>query len=587
MPKCRCTCKRVAWWFQFFVPVVVAFPFLFNLIVLEDEKPKASPALGVTIITALWWILEPIPIVITAFFPVFLLPLFNISSASNVASAMFSDTSMVFLGGFIFSTAMVRWNLHSRIALKTVLIFGLRPRILLLGIMIVTAFLSMWISNTATALTMVPNVLAIVTKLEEMTGDPEIVAPFAKSLFLTIAFSASIGGMATLIGTPPNLIMTQFAKSLFPDAPEIGFAQFLFVALPTAVIILVIMYLFFIFVYMRKLSLPDDMDETVFRDSYKKLGKMKAGEIVVLVTFIALALLWLFRADLSFSETATLVGWANRLFSGGSKTIADGTVAIALAMLLFIIHVPQPTKTEEIQLMKGEVDLAFGQKPVPWAYKDAIDLYDVADEDSELVEDETTFHLEDDQESSDRPSKEWVPVLEWEYAQQKIPWTILFLFSGGFALNQGFTDSQLDQWLGDTLKGLTNLPEFALILVICIVTSVLSNIASNTACANILLPIVAIVAKNAQKYHPWILMMPCAFATSCCFIMPVATPPNLICYGSGRLTMKDFIIAGSIINLMSLLVVAAMSVALILSVFQAHGFPDWAMPTTNTSSMIL
>ena len=582
----RCTCKRVAWWFQFFVPIVIAFPFLFNLVVLDTTKPKASPALGVTIITALWWILEPIPIVITAFFPVFLLPLFDVSTASKVAAAMFSDTSMVFLGGFIFSTAMVRWNLHSRVALKTVLIFGLRPRILLLGIMIVTAFLSMWISNTATALTMVPNGLAIVTKLEEMTGDPEMVAPFAKSLFLTIAFSASIGGMATLIGTPPNLIMAQFAKSLFPDAPEIGFAQFLFVALPTAIVILVLMYLFFIFVYMRKLSLPEDMDETVFKESYKKLGKMKPGEIVVLVTFIALALLWLFRADLSFSDSATLIGWASRLFANGSKTIADGTVAIALAMLLFIIHVPQPTKTEEMQLMKGEVDLAFGQKPVPWAYKDALELYDVADEDSELVEDETTFHLEEE-ESEKKAGKEWVPVLEWEYAQQKIPWTILFLFSGGFALNQGFTDSQLDQWLGDRLKGLTKLPEFALILVICLVTSVLSNIASNTACANILLPVVALVAKNAKKYHPWILMMPCAFATSCCFIMPVATPPNLICYGSGKLVMKDFIIAGSIINLGSLLVVAAMSEALIPAVFQAHGFPDWAMPANTTSSSIV
>lgn len=579
------TFKRVLWWCELLGPLIIAFPFLFKLVVLDETMPKAGPCLGIVLIVALYWILEPIPIVITAFFPVFLMPLFDVSTASAIAASMFSDTSMVFLGGFIFSTAMVRWNLHSRIALKTVLIFGLKPRLLLLGIMIVTAFLSMWISNTATALTMVPNALAIITKLEELTGDPEAIEPFAKSLFLAIAFSASIGGMATLIGTPPNLILAQIARNVFPNAPAIGFAQFMFVALPTTVVILIVMYLFFVFVYMRKLSIPE-VDETAFRDNYNKLGKMKPAEIIVTIFFVLLAICWLFRGDLSFGPGATLTGWANLLYPNGhgGKIIADGTVAIALAMLLFIIHVPQPSEEEEKALIKAEVDLAIGVRPVPWNHRDAIELYDINEiedndndsTDSELAEEQTEIQMHHGHE--ERKSRVWVPVLEWEYAQQKIPWTILFLFSGGFALNQGFGDSKLNTWLGAQLKSVANLPLFLLLLAVCFVTSILSNIASNTACANIIIPIIATVAQKAQKHHPWVLMMPVAFATSCCFIMPVATPPNLICYGSGRLVMKDFMIAGSLINFISLFIVIGMSIVLIPPIFQAKTFPDWAMP---------
>lgn len=568
------TVKSVIWWFKFLGPIVVSIIFLFNIVKLDKSSPKVSQCLGITIITALWWILEPIPIVITAFFPVFLLPFFAISTASSIASSMFSDTSLVFLGGFIFSTAMVRWNLHSRIALKTVLIFGLKPRLLLCGIMIVTAFLSMWISNTATALTMVPNALAIITKLEEITGDPSSIEPFAKSLFLAIAFSSSIGGIATLIGTPPNLILTQIAKKTFPGAPEIGFAQFLFVALPTAVVIVIVMYLFFVLIYMRKMKMPESVDESAFKENYEKLGKMKPAEIVIAISFIILALLWLFRGDMSFSPSSKLVGWANTIHPDtGSKYINDGTVAIFLAMLLFIIRVPQPSVKEEKKLIKADVELEIDHKPVSWKSKEALDISDL----SEDTDNETAEEVEVSEQTQEKENDFWVPILDWEYAQQKIPWTILFLFSGGFALNQGFIDSKLNEWMGDVLKGLGNLPLFVLLLCICFVTAVLSNIASNTACANILLPVVGMLSQKAKKYHPWLLMIPTTFATSTCFVMPIATPPNLVCYGSGRLTMKDFMIAGSVINVLSVLIVIGMSMALIPPVFQANSFPDWAI----------
>lgn len=421
---------------------------------------------------------------------------------------------------------------------------------------------------------MVPNALAIITKLEEITGDPSSIEPFAKSLFLAIAFSSSIGGIATLIGTPPNLILTQIAKKTFPGAPEIGFAQFLFVALPTAVVIVIVMYLFFVFIYMRKMKMPESVDESAFKENYEKLGKMKPAEIVIAISFIILALLWLFRGDMSFSPSSKLVGWANTIHPDtGSKYINDGTVAIFLAMLLFIIRVPQPSVKEEKKLIKADVELEIDHKPVSWKNKEALDISDL----SEDTDNETAEEVEVSEQTQEKENDFWVPILDWEYAQQKIPWTILFLFSGGFALNQGFIDSKLNEWMGDVLKGLGNLPLFVLLLCICFVTAVLSNIASNTACANILLPVVGMLSQKAKKYHPWLLMIPTTFATSTCFVMPIATPPNLVCYGSGRLTMKDFMIAGSVINVLSVLIVIGMSMALIPPVFQANSFPDWAI----------
>ncbi|OHT10099.1 Sodium:sulfate symporter transmembrane region family protein [Tritrichomonas foetus] len=576
-------CKRVVWWLEFLIPIAIAIPFCFKLIILDEKYPQASPCLGITLLTALFWVFEPIPIVITAFFPVFLLPLFHVTKAKVVASTMWSDTSMVFLGGFIFSIAMVRWNLHSRIAIKTVLIFGLRPWLLLLGMMLVTTFLGMWISNTATALTMMPNAVAIITKLEEITGDPEMIDPFARCLFLAIAYSCSVGGFITLIGTPPNLILSQIAKERFPNGKEIGFTEFMFVSLPISLTIEIIMYFYFVFIFLRKLKIPKDIDETVFRQNYEKLGKMKMAEWLIVVFFVALAALWLFRSDLQ-----SLTGWANAIYKeDGTSYISDGTVAILLSMLLFIIQVPQPTKKEEKQMENAEIDLEI--KPAnPWKNRENDEeLEDISDrqeedEDSELVEErteQTEIITPPPASQKEKPEIEWVPLLDWTYTQNKIPWTIIFLFSGGFCLNQGFKDSGMDIWLGECMKGLSKLPLFGLLTIILIVAAILGSVASNTACANILIPIMAVFASNSGVYHPYMLMFPVCFMTSCCFLLPVSTPPNLIAYGYGRLKMTDFLIHGSLFTVVSLFVIIGMCMAILPPVFDAGSFPDWAKST--------
>lgn len=607
-------CKRVIWWLEFLIPIAIAIPFLFKIIVLDKEQPQASPCMGVLLWTALYWVFEPIPIVITSFFPVFLLPFFHVSTAKVIANTMWSDTTMVFLGGFIYSIAMVRWNLHSRISLKTVLIFGLRPWLLLLGLMLVTAFLGMWISNTATALTMLPNALAIVNKLEEITGDPQLIEPFAKCLFLAIAYSCSVGGFITLIGTPPNLILSQIAKERFPKADEIGFTQFLFVSLPISISLLAIMYFYFLLIFIRKVHLPKDVDITIFKQNYEKLGPMKPAEWVIVFFFVLLACLWLFRSNIQ-----ALIGWSNRLYSDGSTYISDGTVAILLSMLLFIVNVPQPSVKEEKEMVSGEIDLEIKPK-TPWRHREAISLASNSaeedqedDEDSELVEEvsesneltaipssapesnrdtsadpNVSVENPDEKDAGKKKKKkrdvEWVPLLEWTYTQNKIPWTIIFLFSGGFCLNQGLKDSGMDIWLGDVMKGLSKLPLFPILIIILIIAAVLGTVASNTACANILIPIMAVFSSNSEKYHPWMLMFPVCFMTSCCFLLPVSTPPNLIAYSYGRLKMSDFLIHGALFTVVSLFVVIGLCMAILPPVFDAGSFPDWARIDRNATN---
>lgn len=540
--------NKLIFWVEFLVPIIIAIPFLFKLIVLDPARPLASPMMGILLWTALYWVFEPIPIVISSFFPVFLCPLFHISTAKVMATSMWSDTTMVFFGGFMYSFAMIRWNLHTRLSLKTVLIFGVRPWLLLLGLMLVTTILAMWVSNTATALTMLPNALAIITKLEEITGDPVLIEPFAKCLFLAIPFCCSVGGMVTLIGTPPNLILAQIARERYPKAEEIGFTTFLFVSLPICFIVLSIMYVYFLLVFIRKVHLPEEVDIEIFHQNYKKLGKMKAAEWIIAFLFVFHVFLWLFRSNIQ-----SLVGWSNRLYHDGSSFISDGTVAILFGILLFIIRVPEPTVKEEKEMITGEIDVEIRPK-VTWRHREEISLANTEDEivdddtenDPELIEEtsesdsvqitninNTDENTESNVESEKKKKKlfrkwfkkdiNWVPILDWEYTQAKVPWTIIFLFSGGFCLNQGMMDSGMDVWLGNIMKGISKLPIFPLLIIICLITGVLSSVASNTCCANILIPIMAAFASNLEKYHPWMLMFPICFMTSFCFLLPVST----------------------------------------------------------------
>jgi di/tricarboxylate transporter len=428
---------------------------------------------------------------------------------------------------------------------------------------------------------MIPNVIAIVTKLEEIAGDATAITPFAKCLFLAIPYCCSVGGFSTLIGTPPNLILAQISRERFPRAPEIGFGQFIFVALPISWAIQICMYVYYYIVFLRNLKLPPNLDATLFRENYANLGPWKPAEKWILLLFGTLALLWFFRGDLNFGGSSGLTGWANTIFpKKGSGLISDGTVALLMSCLLFIIHVPQPSRREEEVMERHEVDLEIRRRRRRKSSSSTDDFEEVS-EDSELREEQSEVVQRSEapaSESDDSTSKDWVPILEWDHVQLKIPWSILFLFSGGFVLNLGFQSSGLDLWLGNAMHGWTKIPLSALILLVMLITTVFSTFASNTACANIMLPIVAVLAQNSGTIHPWRLMFPTCFMTSCCFLLPVSTPPNLIAYGSGRLAMRDFLIHGGVFTVISLLIVWGMTSALMPAVFNAKEMPDWALP---------
>ncbi|MQY79056.1 MAG: DASS family sodium-coupled anion symporter [Bacteroidetes bacterium] len=470
---------------------------------LAPENPLVTYTASVALLMAVWWITEAVPLAVTALIPVALFPLFGIMNGKEVSSLYFNHVIFLFLGGFMVALAMQKWNLHKRIALVTLMIFGVKPRRILLGFMISTAFLSMWISNTATAMMMLPIALSVIISLEEILGQ-NVVRKYSIGLFLGIAYSASIGGIATLVGTPPNPIFTQILVITFPGAPEISFSKWFFFALPISIIFLFITWsvlsLFFCKVKFR-------LSREVFSQQYKQLGKMLYEEKVVLAVFIFLALLWLTRSDLKIGEF-TLPGWSG-IFPY-PKYINDGTVAISFALLLFII-----------------------------------------------------------------PAKRKPRIMNWETTKQ-LPWGIVLLFGGGFALAGGFKESGLSEWFGNQLIGLGEFSPTFLIGSICFMITFLTELTSNTATVEMVLPILASLSIAIVK-NPLLLMVPATLASSFAFMMPVATPPNAIIFGTGRIRIIDMVKAGFFLNLIGVLIltIGILILGFLLEIDPGQ-MPDWA-----------
>lgn len=470
------------------------------------EKPQIGYTAAIALLMAGWWITEAIPLAATALIPVALFPLFGIMDGKAVSGQYFNHIIFIFIGGFMVALAMERWNLHKRLALRILMVFGINPRLTLLGFMCATAFLSMWISNTATTMMMVPIALAIVLNLEELAGK-EFMKRYAIGIFLGIAYSASIGGVATLIGTPPNLSFVRILNIFFPQAPEISFAKWFLFALPISLI-----FLFLVWVLLARLFAPRGhlkVDKELFKKQYQQLGPISFAERTVMVDFMALVALWMFRADIQIGSL-TIPGWSS-LFPE-AKFINDGTVAITLALLLFLI----PARNNQ----------------------------------------------------GDR-------ILNWQTAG-RLPWNIVILFGGGFALASGFKESGLSQWLGDQLQGLQTLHPIFIIAAICLLITFLTELTSNTATAEILLPILAALAVSI-KVNPLLLMIPGTLSCSFAFMLPVATPPNAIVFGTGRLQISQMARVGVILNVLGAILITLAVFLLAKGVFGidlAH-LPAW------------
>jgi len=460
-------------------PLFALFIILF--VHLLPGNPKATYTLAITLLMAVWWITEAVPLAVTSLIPVALFPLFGIMDAKEVSSVYFNDVIFLFMGGFMIALAMERWGLHKRIALHILKITGTSPARILLGFMLSTAFISMWISNTATVMMMLPILMSIIGKLEENIG-PQGMENFPTGLLLGVAYSASIGGVVTLVGTPPNLSLVRIYQIYFPDAPAISFAQWLIFAFPFTFV-----FLAFAWFYLYRSFKPEKNTwASIHKDTFSKeltaLGKAGREEKIVFVVFILTAVLWISRADVALGGF-TFRGWGN-LFSE-SKFISDGTVAIFMALILFIV--PGHTK----------------------------------------------------------PHKK---VLDWATVS-KLPWHILLLFGGGFALASGIKDSGLSLWFGQQLLFISFYPTIVVILCISLIITFLTELTSNTATTEMVLPILAGISINTG-INPLLLMLPATLSASMAFMLPVATPPNAIVFGTSRLTIAQMARAGLVLNLL-------------------------------------
>ena len=489
-------------------------PVLFIVVIfldLEPGNPGVTRMAAVATLMATWWITEAIPLFATALLPLVLYPLLGIETGGGTAPIYFNSTIVLFLGGFMIALTMEKWNLHRRIALKIIRTIGGGPSRIVLGFMVAAAFLSMWVSNTATAIMMMPIGLAIILEMEKDFGEEDTHA-LSVGVMLGIAYACSVGGIATLVGTPPNLSLARIFQITFPDAPPLVFGQWMVMALPISIVMLVTAWLLITKVFFR---VPEHVtvDQTVVEGQTKSLGPVAYEEKAVLVVFALTAFLWVFRLPLQLG-VITIPGWSQLL--PFPDLIDDGTVAIAMAGILFLI----PTRTP------GAV----------------------------------------------------APTLAGRDIIPRLPWNIVLLFGGGFALAYGFQVTGLSILIGNAFAGLAGVPPFILILMVCLSITFLTELTSNTATTEMVLPILASVAV-ATNVHPLLLMIPATLSTSCAFMMPVATPPNAIVFGSDRVRIPEMARIGLVLNLIGALVIAVVFLVLGTAVFgiESGVMPEWAV----------
>lgn len=435
-----------------------------------------------TLWIACWWVTEAIPIPATSLLPLVLFPITQGLDMDKTASSYGDETIFLFMGGFMIAMAMEKWGLHKRIALSIIAIIGTNTQTIVLGFMVATGFLSMWISNSATAMMMVPIGLAIIYQVTESLKDepsidtrPENFA-FGKALMLGIAYSASVGGISTLIGTPPNAIFASVAHKLF--GVDISFAKWMLFGVPIAWVFLLLSW-----IYLVKVAFPLKIKKLpggreVIQKEKRALGKASGDEIAVLIVFICAALAWITR---SF--------WPD-LFGDWAENVEDGMIAMAAAVTLFVIP-------------------SFSKK-------------------------------------GDR-------VLDWNTAV-KLPWGVLLLFGGGLAIASGFQDSGLAKWMGQQLTVFEGVGLYIILLLIVTLVIFLTEITSNTATATMMFPIMATLAVSIG-IHPYAAMIAAGVAASCAFMLPVATPPNAVVFGSGYLRIIDMIKAGFALNILGMILI--------------------------------
>lgn len=477
----------------------------------------ARATLAVMAWMAAWWLTEAIDIAATALLPVAAFPIFGILPIREATAPYASDLIFLFMGGFILALSMQRWGLDKRIALFTLRRMGTRPPTIIAGFMLVTATLSMWVSNTATAAMLLPIALSVINLvLKKETGEtlegaglPEEGSDgrnFALSLMLSIAYAASIGGIATIIGSPPNGILVEFVA--FEYGREIGFAQWMLIGGPITLVFLPLAWALITWVlYPIKIKQIEGGSQ-LFDREFAKLGAMKRGEWITMIVFGCTALLWITRPLL----TQITVGDGDGAFQPFSG-LSDAGIAILAAMALFVIPA-ELSKTDE-------------------------------------------------------PAAKWrIPAMTFTMSWKKaveLPWGILILFGGGLSLAAAVQANEVAEFLGAQAVVLEGFPVIILVLAVAAGVIFLTELTSNTATTATLVPILAGLALGLGV-APEMLIVPATIAASCAFMLPVATPPNAIVFGSGYITIPQMAKAGFWLNIIGVVLVTTMLYAIILPV---------------------
>lgn len=447
---------------------------------------------AITILMGAWWMTEAIPLAATALLPLILFPVLGVSGIKDVASPYASTTIFLFMGGFLIALGLQRWNVHRRLALMVVAAVGTSPKRLILGFMIATGFLSMWVSNTATAVVMLPIGMSVLQLTAGTVGGMKNQKKFATALMLAIAYSASIGSLGTLIGTPPNTLLAAYMKDTHDYA--IGFGQWMLVGMPLAIVFTFIAWIVLITVFKPEMDhIPGGRE--MIRDEIKAMGKWTAPQIMVTIIFVLAAFAWIF--------IPLILKW-----TGSEINYDDAMVGIGAGLLMFLL--PADGKTG-------------------------------------------------------------VRLLDWKTANE-LPWDVLLLFGGGLALSAMFSKSGLSLWIGEMAKGLADLPLILLIAAVALLVLALTEFTSNTATAATFLPIMGGVAigiglTDGGVQNILLLTIPVALAATCAFMMPVATPPNAIAYGSGYVKIGEMIRGGVWLNTIALVLITIVVYLIAIPVF--------------------
>ncbi|XP_072800433.1 Na(+)/dicarboxylate cotransporter 3 isoform X3 [Vicugna pacos] len=528
--------------------LVLLFTPLVLLPVVFALPPKEGRCLFIILLMAVYWCTEALPLSVTALLPIILFPFLGILPSNKVCSQYFLDTNFLFLSGLIMASAIEEWNLHRRIALKILMLVGVQPARLILGMMVTTSFLSMWLSNTASTAMMLPIASAILKSLfgqkevrkdlsweseantaavrknglhtvpmemqfiagtEDKDCPEEAETPMDlqanskkeeeyrrniwKGFLISIPYSASIGGTATLTGTAPNLILLGQLKSFFPQCDVVNFGSWFIFAFPLMLLFLLVGWLWISFLY-----------GGITLRSWRK----KKSEI---------------RTDAENRARAVIREEFQNL--GPTKFISDAVTGVSIVTILFFFPSQKPS-------LKWWFDFKA-------------------------------------------PNTETAPLLTWKKAQDTVPWNIILLLGGGFAMAKGCEESGLSAWIGGQLHPLEKVPPVLAVMLITVVIAFFTEFASNTATIIIFLPVLAELAIRL-RVHPLYLMIPGTVGCSYAFMLPVSTPPNSIAFASGHLLVKDMVRTGFLMNLMGVLLLSLAMNTWAQTIFQLDTFPEWA-----------